>query len=294
MLSDADRQRIAAEERLKAEIRAALAAANPSPPSGRFAWVGNDSFRWAMTTLAIPLAVFIWGYYTNRLADQDRAAREAVETTQRNVDLVIKLLPAINKEPGTRERVNAIAVLRALETKGELPPELRAAFEQVKEEISQGWQQGKGYTSDAVRKEAEAVADATARVRSDQIEAGTPPPTASGIAGGRVFVQIFDESQRAAAMKLQAALRESGIAVPGIENVTATAIRNSKPVPGGYDGNVLLVFHESDAQLAARIDAIAGGAGIPLVIRDRWKQRDYDDVPAGQFEVWFAKKPSRG
>ena len=253
--------------------------------------LSSESLRWIVTAIAIPATVGLWGFFTERMASAEREERQKVETTQRNVDLVIKLLPGLNKEPGSIERLNAIAVLQALEAHGTLTPELRAAIEgfsaNIKADVQARYAPAAANANPGVAREVEVLAGAAAAPRSDQLAQGATAVRAPVVTAGRVYSQIFDESQRAAATALQQRLRANGIAMPGIENVTATAEKKGVAPPKGYPEITLLVFHTEDTALADQIARLAAEAGLPLKIQSRADTALAARVPLGQLEVWW-------
>lgn len=100
----------------------------------------------------------------------------------------------------------------------------------------------------------------------------------------RVYIQIYDEEQRQSAVGIQAALRDRGFVVPGIENVTNT---NPALAKNAVKGTEVRYFNPQDSD-AAR------------TIRDFLQQYpDFHDkrvelkplnlrINPGTIEIWFA------
>lgn len=309
VLTDEERARLLAQEQLKAEIRAEMAKPGKARPES---WLGkllaSDNFRWVAGSIAIPLAVWLWGQHAAQegAASRAAAAKEAeaerkhrynVETAHRNVDLVIKLLPALNQPQASLERLNALAIMKALEEHGQLSPALGASLHANVERLRGQVAQDGTLNNREARQEVEALAKSApssteiAEMASAAASAAGKPPAPSStvvVPGTKVYVQIFNEEQRALATQMQAAARELGIAAPGIENVVTAAAKRGKPSPQGYDAPTLLLFKKSDEALAARLaQEVAKRTGTKLTLSDRSSQAAFKNVPAGQLEIWL-------
>lgn len=305
MLSLEEREQLTASETFKAEVRAELVAAGAKPKATEPALSGffmSDSFRWIVSSMAIPLTVFLWGEHAKDeaekdrrqvalQADKERALRQSIETTHRNIDLVIKLLPGLNQPPAHTERLNALAILISLEKDGQLSPTLRASLDANVEGLK-GAADSRGLvTSPAARLEVEALARAAPS--STDFERSTARASDVVIPGAKTYIQYFDESQRQQAERIREVSRALGIAAPGIENVVATAQKRGRKPPQGYDGAVLLVFKKDDEATARLLaEAVQKQEGLALSVLDRSDRPVFKDVPSGQLEIWLTD-PSR-
>jgi len=291
-------QTLVSDEFIRNEVRDAIAAAKKAQKGPIASLVASDNVRWIATTLAIPLAVYLWGHHETEMADKARTERQqqdqvradherGLQAARQNVGLVIQLLPDINKGEESQERRNALEVMKALEDQGELPPALRTAFSKSLKEISL---KTDGRATTASGREQLEIAGKNAPTSSD-IESGKATPSAIVVPGVKVYIQIFNDARLGDAQKVQAIARKLGIAAPGIENVTVTAAKRNRPPPGGYDVPVLLVFKQDDMKGAnLLVDAVGKEAGIQLLVRDRSNIPAFKNVPAGQLEVWFESK----
>lgn len=303
MLTDQEKERIQEEESFRTEIRNELNSLREKHPKSNSTFldrlISSDNTRWLATTIAIPLSVAVWGFYTNRLAEQEHAAQERASAEQRqqerdmaagqrSVELVIELLPALEKPPGTISRLNAIAVVQTLEKVGKLTPELRAAFENGKTQIAALYDPKIGFTNPGAQKEAEYLASIA---KSDQRYGYISENNSQigGVIGSQVYIQIFSENQKEIAYAVQKAIRDIGVGAPGIENVTATAQARNRTPPNGYKATTLLVFQESAMPTAQRVvDAVKRVSGESVTISPRWDVKEFKSVPAGQLELWFS------
>lgn len=75
-----------------------------------------------------------------------------------------------------------------------------------------------------------------------------------------IYIQIYDDSQNALAKKLMGQFGTFGLSTPGIENVTATALRARHRQPASWPRPVLL-YSASNDQAQACASALAGWLG---------------------------------
>lgn len=265
--------------------------------SGLSALLGSDNFRWVATSLAIPFSVFLWGQYSDAqssaeqktrrdIVEKEIKARQEIETTQRNVELVIRLLPDLSKGDDSRERLNALAVIRVLEADGKLSPELRGALEANLDALQDKIQPNGTLSSKADLKVVETLAKSAPTSAAYELYAAKAQTMT--IPGVKAYIQIFEDAQRPQAEALQMLARGMGIAAPGVENVAATSQRNNRARPSGYNAPVLLVFSKADLDIAQALATKAKAElGITLTIRTRWDSKIASKVPPGQLEIWM-------
>lgn len=275
----------------------------PSPPAPRTGLLGNDNFRWLCVTVLLPLLGWIWGQHLERinkeetdralqLARQEGEIRHRAEVQRQGIEVLIRLLPDINAEPYSSRQTNALSVMAAMKEAGQLPETLAAALSSNVERVN-AQSNSKGIFSDpAARQQSEALAGAF--VSSEQISAGAAP-TSTLVTSARIYLQIYDETQRSAALSLQQSLRSAGFAVPGIENVTATAAARLRPPPTNYGPGTVRYFKARDRDAALQVAALARQAQPPLTleVKDLSAQQVFRNVPLGQLELWFPLSPTR-
>jgi hypothetical protein len=297
MLTDEERDRLIEEETVKEKVRKTLEV-EPKERNALLRIVKSDNFKWIVTTLAIPLTVFIWSEHAKWREDQDRKSAEAsaniqrervqrTETAQHNIDLVIKLLPAISKKTGDPERQNAFLVIKTLEDVSELPRTLRATILNKAAELGNDVAPDGTYRTAAARQDTEALSGSNPS--SEDIAQNRVAPSSIVVPGTKAYIQIFSDSQLRTAEELQTIARDIGIAAPGIENVVMTATKRNRKPPVGYDAPVLLVFKEDDREIADKLaKEVEKRSGIKLTIRYRGDKPAFKNVPAGQVEIWLA------
>lgn len=107
-----------------------------------------------------------------------------------------------------------------------------------------------------------------------------PPPPSSPPASivYRVYIQIFDERQRARAEGLRSALQALGYVAPGIERV---------PDARSPDQTQVRFFQEADAGIAGRIAELVRDSATQQQTVPRRKIGL--DAPSGLIEVWFGR-----
>lgn len=285
MLTDLDRDRLIEEETLRAKIRKTLENA-PKEENAFLRTVKSDNFRWIITTLAIPLTVFLWSEHAKWKDDQDQERIKRAENAQHNIDLVIKLLPAISKKVGDPERQNAFVVIKTLEDLSDLPRTLRAAIEDKAAEVGTEVAPDGTYQTAAARQDTEALSGSNPS--SEEIADNQAAPSPIVVPGTKAYIQIFSDAQLQTARQLQTIARDIGIAAPAVENVVTTAEKRNRKPPTGYDAPVLLVFKESDKDIASKLaKSVEQKIGIKLTIRYRGDNPAFKNVPAGQLEIWL-------
>jgi hypothetical protein len=258
-------------------------------------WWSGEGVRWIIVTLLIPFAGFVWNEVQEREVARQKALEKVRADEQARVanarsesDIVIKLLPALaSGDEASPTRGIALAVLLNLANRDALSLELLGSVQVAVDSAQQRLRDGKATEAERVALSKIAAAADTQRAavggEAPQPQPATPAQTFR-VQVPRVYIQIFDEADRASARALQdwIANKQRWLA-PGIENVVATAARaNRKPPAGGATASVRY-FNDEDR---ARADEVAGqlrATGAPSVV----VQRSTLKAPAGQLEVWF-------
>jgi len=262
-------------------------------------WSG-EGIRWAIVTLLIPFAGFVWNLVEKKSADRQHAlevqrdsaraeAARRVESARSESEIVIRLLPSLTS-PDETARGIALAVLLNLASREALSSELIGAV-----------QVAIGVTEKRVTEGTATAAEQTAlsnlAMRADASAPGPEQPVDSTTGPGasrpvplykvevpRVYIHIFDEADRPAARQLESWIKtDRRWLAPGIENVVATAARRGSRPPGGTSTIDVRFFHEEDRARAEQIVRYAVAAGNRAVARQVRNTR----APAGQLEVWF-------
>jgi hypothetical protein len=281
-------------------------------------WITEDTVRWVITLVVIPLTVELWGYWQSHLqqqradheADQANRARQLqqhIANEQANVDLIIKMMPQLQAPPGEPGRMLAVTIVNKMmkQDGADKDSVATAAMDAERFQIGKHYIPGKGYDTPGAINEAELLEQLGQHLNSQQIQAAVTSghdvfagaiPLAydtsmvSQVPAGKVYIQIVDESQRPQAEKIKELLHEMGIAVPGIENVTATAALNGTPAPQPHTQLSLLVFKPNDLFMAKQIVERASAAGFAFRLEDHTQQPAFAKVPTGQLELWFPRK----
>lgn len=319
-LSEDEKTRIRQEERFRRQVRLELEAeaeAEKTPPGGLVGVLANDSFRWVMTVLLLPLLGLCWGLFQNHLAKEearlreelaskDRAQRESLAEVerkrneelshaQRNAELLVSLVPYLTDAEPKRQQV-ALVILGSLSTQQVLPREVEASLVGIVRQLEQSFSSN---PSEDDRKKLELLAGTQARFgsRGTPQAALAPPSSGSGalaettnraalpISLPRIYIQIYDEPSRKAAEVLRGALRKAGFLVPGVENVSATALNEGRTAPQAFAKTTVVYFHDEDAELARRVVDQARAQGVALDVQP--EKRALTRAPHNQIEVWL-------
>lgn len=263
-------------------------------------WWTSEGIRWIIVTLLIPFAGLVWNEVQEREVarqkqlEKVRADEQArVANARSESDIVIKLLPALaSGDEASPMRGIALAVLLNLANRDALSLELLGSVQVAVDTAQQRLREGKATEAERVALSKIAAATDTERSASSS-DAPKPSPAAAPaqtfrVQIPRVYVQIFDEADRAAARALQdwIANKQRWLA-PGIENVVATAARANKKPPAGTSAASVRYFNDEDRDRANEVANQLRGPGTLNVV----VQRSTLKAPAGQLEVWF---PVRG
>lgn len=286
-----------------AETVGASASARPDRAGGASArprWWTMETLRWIFGTLLIPLAGIVWNAVQKRDADRQmeiervRAQeQERVANARSESDIVIRLMPALASEETSPTRGIAFAILLNLASREALSPELASAVQVAVDNAQQRVREGTA--TPAEREALSRIAAVSDAISPERLEAVAPGAIAGGerrvtaartlqVEVPRIYIHIFDEAQRPAAVALSRWITgEQHWLVPGIENVTATAERAGGARPRGSGTGEVRFFNEEDQGYAREISAWLGRSGTRSGISKIENLR----APSGQLEVWF-------
>ena len=273
----------------------------PVPPT-KPGWFASEGWRWLIVTILIPAVGFGWDRLQERQLkrekelDRERGAQQQRFEDRRNQsELVIKLLPALSSDPGSSQRSVALAVLSDLAQRGAGGDSLFAAVNLAVQESDRRVRSGQASDSEratlthiaAARDEGLRVDPQAARAEpappaTEQPRTKDAAPRAFAIATPRLYVQVFDDSQLAAADKLRNEYaNERRWLTPGVEKGTI-ATPDGKPLPGN---KVIRVdyFNNADEKRANTVVDWLRSNGHP----DARAQLSALKAPPGQIEVVF-------
>jgi len=272
-----------------------MAETELSVKTSRPVWTG-EGVRWIIVTLLIPFAGFVWNEVQKREAERQkelevvRADEQArVANARSESDIVIQLLPALgSSETNSPLRGIALAILLNLADREALSPELVSA---VQVAIDTAQQRVRAGTATVAERAALDKIAATSDQPDESSARKTPLPITPArtfrLQVPRVYIHLFDESDRRAAIALETWIRnDQHWLAPGIENVVASATRASKPRPAGNKVGDVRYFNEEDRARAEEIANWLRRNGIPSATRLVSKAK----APAGQIEVWFPNR----
>lgn len=264
----------------------------------RTRWTG-ESARWLVVTLLIPFAGFVWNEVEKRRIEReaqlDRTrldAQQRLESARAESEIVIRLLPSLTSSDEGPRGV-ALAILVNLASKQALSPELvssvQVAIDLATKRVTDG-------TASAAEQMALTNLAATTYVptaeQSTTEPGGTPPPPPAPqyqVRVPRVYLHIFDESDRDAAGQLQTWITsEKRWLAPAIENVVTTAARRNTKPPAASGTAEVRYFYDDDRALADDVASRMRMTGIA----SRPRQVNNPRAPSGQIEVWFPKRPA--
>lgn len=284
-LSDAERDAIRAKEAFRHQLRAELNSAPPPSPLTR--WLDN---KLVLAVLTMVLAS-VWSLAVTAFTEHLR--REEAERARARLDMetILKVVPMLFAEHQAQQLL-ALNLLDGLRRSDAIGDDSVAMVQAVfADRLRAGTAAGAG---ESAQKQAALVAGFEDRTRMAQIRESTAAPAAVTARAvqrqvpdpqlpPRVYLQIADELDRAAARAVQQQLAAERLLVPGIELVgrkrspRETDLRYcpDKLGPGVLDGVEALLL---EAGVKARRAPLADKACSAV----RWNH----------FEVWFAASSS--
>ena len=269
-----------------------------SPPSRP--WWATEGVRWTIVTLLIPFAGFVWNEVQKREVERQKqleqvraAAQASVANARSESDIVIRLLPALaSGDDASPMRGVALAVLLNLANRQALSLELVSAVQVAVDTAQHRVREGKAT-------EAERVALSKIAAATDLPSTGSAaatPPAGGGVATPvqafrvqvpRVYIQIYDEADRARARALQDLIvNKQRWLAPGIENVVATAARTNRKLPEGTSAWRVVYFNDEDRPRADELAGQVRGTGPERVD----VQHSTLKAPFGQLEIWSPRR----
>jgi hypothetical protein len=291
-------QRIVDEEKLRARIAGSLAAPRKS-------WL-NENSKWLLATIAIPLTTWLFGLYQERVAKveervakaeahsreviamQDRDLERVLGDARNNVSAMTALLPSLSDSDPDRSSL-ALIVLQQLEKAqhsndtrfAELSAAVQARIDQLRNSKNPADREKAAYQQEVLSQ-----ASGTARTIAPETRPGSTPAPAEVTQATEtkpriVYIQFYEESQRAQAAEVQKLLRSDGVGAPGIEKIAA----NSRARVGSHPARIYY-FNNGDLGGAKWLQQRLAAAGLGDFAIAR---SEIAGVPAGQIELWWPK-----
>lgn len=289
VLPEARLQQIVSEERLRAQISESLAPKDKKRLS--------ENVKWALVTIAIPLTTYVMGQWQERVAKAEARSREIIATQDRDLERVLAdarnnvaamtaLLPALS-DPDPKRSALALIVLKQLQNAqhttdtrlDELAKAVQARIDQLRNSGDQDLQKQAAQQQETL---SAASGTAPARTLAPQPASATAPAAVQQAVETKpriVYIQFYDEAQRAPAAAVQQLLRAAGVGAPGIEKIAV-----ARGARLGRRPAQIIYFNEDDLGgakwLQQRLRAEAMG---------EWAiaRSTITGVPAGQIELWW-------
>jgi hypothetical protein len=273
--------------------------ARPLPPPQKV--VISDNLKWVIVTLAIPLATYLFTDYQKSLAEikagEDRKIAEAagareslIADARSDVEAMTALLPALSDSDPKKSEL-ALSILERLKgaqhgANSGIMATYNAMVAQIRERLNSP--DPKVANLGARQLEAiQTVSESTQQIKATTV-AQIAPNKADKVAEikpTRVYIHTFIETQRAQALAAQEGLRNLGVAVPGIEDVSDKLPRGTLP------GWQIRYFSDSDLGAARWAKNHLTDIGYPEFAI--FKSRASSTVASGQIELWWPNSRDR-
>jgi hypothetical protein len=192
---------------------------------------------WLFGSVVLSSVAYYWNHRNDQRAEAAKQLQQTLDRQREDSQFLGTMLPYLTSADAN-VRLRAVDVITARYPDGQVPGQIYVLLAKVVGTESalpsshQSDEQKNLLASAARSLDRQAATDAASTAAVQQL-----PP--------RVYIQIFDEAQRAKAREIQADLQKEGLIVPGIENVASKA----KP----WKGTVVKFFNESDAPTANHI-----------------------------------------
>ena len=291
-LSEAARERLRAEERLRLDIRAALAPPAPARSGfDRLIALLNTNVGIG-TVAALLLSVATWCYTTvdEHLHQVERqAARDSAKALV-DVQQVSPFLPLLAK-PDSPERALACRILAHMIASGSIDKTLGAGLaseagnclaEQARKQAAGGGE-ALASSSEAIRAVDRRLPGLVGASASDAARAGEINPAQAALARAlprRVYIQYADDGQVDQVKALRTFYQGKGWLVPAAERVGAKAPQRLQ----------VRYFDEADRAAAEQtqrdLATLPALAGVPQAERAEHVKLN---APPGQLEVWLPR-----
>ena len=290
-------KKLIADEILSSEIKKALAPAPKSRWARIFSFFNTQMGMWLLGTILLGGFTYGWNYYLNQRRDAEQEKKNIEVEKQRRADkstadirddseFLAKIMPSSWDDSKTKCRAAQLMKFRHPECPGEtesIPCKWLADFTNEVE--------FKDFSIASCKLFVIAKADDSASKistpptmesvnTSQPIVVNPPSEEAKKIVQNlpkRVYIQIYNESQRDLAKKIQNKLRSSGFLVPGIENVGDDTGNKADQI----QRSIVRFYDNADKDKASEVQAIVGGDVIaqPATIKGT--------VNVGTIELWL-------
>lgn len=223
---------------------------------------------WFLGSIVLACITGYWNHRNDARAETAKHDQRSLDRQREDSQFLGNMLPYLTgADPNVRLR--AVDVILSRYPVGEVPDSVyRLTAKVIGTEAAVGQSQQTAETRSLVATVARTL-DRQASPAADVSAVQQLPP--------RIYLQIFEEEDRAGAQKMQDLLRKEGRLVPGIENVSSKI----KPVKGTF----VRYFNDSDAATAGRIRETLMRNGFPQAII----QKSPLKANPGNIEVWFGE-----
>ena len=235
---------------------------------GKLWKVLNSQFvLWVLGSVVLGGITAYWNY-RNDLRLENQRDEEARNNQQReDSEFLVTLLPYLtNSDPTIRLR--AVDIIGTRYARRDMPTEIKNVVAKVIE--------GEGADFENQSSETKRVLANVVRTYEQQPAPDSAVSNAIAQLPARLYLQIFDESQRPQAQGVQAALQKNFL-VLGIENVQNKA--TAGPV------TEVRYFNDSDKATADKVVAVLIQQGL----KDAVARRIQMSAKPGTVEIWFSK-----
>jgi hypothetical protein len=244
---------------------ASKAEERPRKKLGIWDFLNSQFGLWLLGSVVLSAITGYWNYRNDQRSQDETKAQQDLDTRRKDSEFLVSMLPYLSSKDDDL-RLRALSVISARYEQGKIPEDIRRIMAQAMGGV-QPTEQNQG-TYDKVVARLDNPAAAESQVDAAVASSAQDLPK-------RVYIQIYNESQREPARKIQALLRTEKFVVPGIENVSAKGA-------GVVSQTEVRYFNDQDKDAAERVRTVVSENGF----RDAALRRLTAKNP-GVVEIWF-------
>ena len=206
MLSPEEIERIKDEELLRLQLRKEL-----SPEKRLLETLSTPFVLWFLGSVVLSVITWSWNSYADKRIHAQQQQEEKIARQREDSQFLGNMLPYLT-HADLNVRLRTVDVVKARYPENEIPPAIQQLIANTVLEGNAVPSSQQGAETKHLLARATGVLDRLPSQDSSVASALRELPT-------RVYLQIFDETQRDDARRLQTSLTQQGFLVPGIENV---------------------------------------------------------------------------
>ncbi len=267
MLTPDEIQKIKEQETIRLQLQREL---TPERRRGIWELLNSQFALWLLGSVLLSGITYYWNHRNDQRLENEKHLEQQLVVQREDSQFLIQLLPSLTSSD-RNVQLRAVDVIKTRYPEDKFPAAIQRLIANIVVEASA---QPNAQQPDETKRLIASAARTLDRLPEQD------PAVASAIQQlpARVYLQIFDEQDRAKAKQIQSGLRQQGFIAPGIENVgnKAQTVKQTE----------IRFFNDSDKDSANKVRDILNQSGIGQVqiLQLQIKTK----VSPGTIEVWLA------